>query len=334
MQRLVIALCLGAIALTARAEGPGDPEPRTASAPETEESRPGASESPESSTQANSATATLLGPAEGLQVFISPQLQVGTQPEAALQSVQASIAITANYRLSKKFILVGSISPWVELTPMPNDNMRADVSGASIRLNMRDLYTEKFSGISLGASVAYALPINYAAFIGGNPSLGGGSAAVQLFRPFDFGLVLVGSVSANMPFFLKGAATPVCINPEGGATCPTYANERVANTLVTLSTGLTAIYSYEDWSFFSSLGISERYSRHKYVPDSGPGTNTKGNSFSFVAQASYQLFPFLTLNAGWSNAGPQINGIGGAGYNNPFFEKEFASVFFGVDYIP
>lgn len=297
-----------------------------------------ASTATSTSAAAQAAQAGILGPPSGLQIVISSSVQAGLQIDDSTHHAQASLGISLNYKLHEKIFLAGQLSPYVDLTPMPNNNRRTDFSpnGNSIRLNFRNLFHEKFTDIRLGGSFGYALPISYNDWFTGNPRLGSLSGAVQLFRGVG-PVMLVGSVGAQAPLFLNQRASIRC-DPEKvkevGASCPSYQHGNSYNTAFSLSSSLLAIYNVGSFSFSSSLQLGTSWSHGPGSANEPNNTNDHANrrfSQGFSLQGAYAVNKNWSVNAGFFNSGPQITGEWGR--RNPFFNKDFAAVFIGVDWV-
>lgn len=284
------------------------------------------------------AQAALLGPPDGLQLTVSWQLQAGLQIDESTSSAMSSLAVSTNYKLHPKVFFAGQISPYLELTPMPNDNRRADFSSGSsfARLNFRNLYTEKFSGITLGGNLTYFLPLSYNDWFTGNPRLGGLGSAVQLFRSIG-PVTLIGVAGGQLPLFLESRARVQCDEEEArkvGASCPSFSHVNGWNQAAQLSSSLIAFYNVGSFSFLGQLQTAWSFTRGPGSANEPNNTNNHANqrfSQGFFLQGGYMIDSHWTVNAGLMNFGPQITGL--YGRRNPFFDKEYAAVFVGVDWV-
>lgn len=303
-----------------------------------EDSEDAGPESPKAkSAAAEAAQAGLIAPS-GLQIVVSSSVQAGLQIDETTHHAQASLSIAANYKLHDKIFMSARLTPYVELTKMPNDNRRTGLSpnGNSIRFNFRNLYTEKFSGISLGGNLGYVLPIGYNDLFLGNPRAGVVNGGLQLFRTIG-PVVLVGSFGVNVPLFINQRAKLQC-DPEEvkkvGASCPAHPYGNSYNTAVGISGSLLAIYSVGAFSFSASLQGGTSWTWGPGSANEPFNTNDHANqrfSQGFSFQGAYAINRSWSVNAGLFNGGPQFTGEWGR--RNPFFNKDFAAVYAGVDWI-
>lgn len=309
-------------------------------APPTTEAEVGAAAAtpPASGESAQSAAAAaLLGPPEGWQISGSWALYLGAQTDAHLANASSQLQVGANYKLHPKVFFAGSITPSLNLDPLPDSGRRFELStlGTFARLNFRNLYHEEITGLRLGGNVSYFLPVNWDNFYGNNPTLGGLGSAVQLFR--NFGPVnLIGSLGLNLPLFLRGGAQHQCdeANPGLASGCPQAATGAV-NPLLSVSAGVTAIASFDRVTLIGALSVLHTWTRFLSFADDprrgdGAFANIERNSFAFFGQAGYAIDDHLTLNLGIFNGGPQVTGLE---FNNPFFDPKFAAFFVGVDWV-
>lgn len=299
-------------------------------------------------TTANATAANLEGPSSGLGWTLSWGLNAGLQrnppqlEKGSYTSADTSLQAGLRYKLHDKVFLSAGISTVLDLTAMPNNNRRANLGATSARLNFRNLYKESITGINVGGNVSYSLP-TVDSLMYGNPTAGALGGAVQLFRPFG-PVTMVGSFGVNKPLFLQARAYADC-DPEkvaeAGASCPVDSQgEPLAvgswNSRYSLSTSLLAMYGTGPWSFVTSMTyvMGTTYSQFDPTQLGDILANPNGNnrySTSFVLQAGYAIYDWLTVSAGYANAAPTLTDR--ESYNNPFFDPRFASVSIGVDVV-
>lgn len=351
MRAMLVSMSICAAAASALAQEPPPPVPEDVPlvaepAPEAAESETGLPAS--KGTTANATAANLAGPSSGLGWTLSWGVSAGLQrnppqlEQGSYTSADTSLQAGLRYKLHDKVFLSAGLSTVVDLTSMPNNNRRANLGATSARLNFRNLYNESITGISVGGNVSYSLP-TIDNLMYGNPSAGALGGAVQLFRPVG-PVMLVGSFGVNKPLFLRARAYADC-DPatvaQAGASCPVDSKGEPLpvgswNSRYSLSSSLLAMYGTGPWSFVTSMTyvMGTTYSQFDPTQLGDILANPNGNnrySTSFVLQAGYAIYDWLTVSAGFSNAAPTLTDR--ESYNNPFFDPRFASVSLGVDVV-
>lgn len=283
------------------------------------------------------ATAALLGPQSGIQLTLSWTLMSTVAEDPAFADTFSSLSIGANYKLHPKIFVTGSVSPMLSLNRMPNSNRRVDTFPLSsfVRFNFRNLYKEKLTGIVVGGSATYFLPTTYTDWFTSNTRFGETAGALQLFRNFG-SVTMVGVLSARVPL-MQHARPPVQCDPAKlmpGASCPSYTHTEIYNNLGFFGAGLVGIYNSGPWTVFFSGTVQELVTRGPWSASEPNNTNNNANrraQFFNVLSVNYALGGALSAAIGYQNWGPQTSN--GRDYTNFFFDRRYAYVFAGLDFV-
>lgn len=262
-------------------------------------------------------------------------LSAGLQTSDNYTSVSTGPTVGLTYAVKKTVVLSAQLAPYVDLTRMPKNNRRLDMSSGFLRASFSNLFEERVTGIRLGGSATYNLPVALGDWRYGNPKLGQINAGLNLSRTFS-DLRLTTGLSGTLPLHLNTRAELQCDPAEVakvGASCPSYTHGGVYNTRFSLAGNLGASYSYGPWMGTARLGLTRGWTYGESSANEPHNTHDHANtrhSFLFGAGVTYNINDNWGVTGGFSNAGPQLTSRDG--YNNFLFDKKFASVYLNVDW--